>query len=89
MAQFNEIYGSMNKSVVMMREFLQDKKPGMKDRIIDNGFRVKSLVERARKEHSDRLLKGLCTPMGANMYFDMLDFTGNLARHASNIVKLF
>ena len=36
-----------------------------------------------------RLIEGLCTPLGANMYFDMLDFTGNLARHASNVVKLF
>jgi len=56
--------------------------------VIDNGFRVKGLVEQYRKEHADRLVQGLCTPMGANMYSDMLDFTGNLARHSSNIVKL-
>lgn len=88
-AQFNETYGTMKKSVDMMRQFLKGKDGVLKDRIIDNGFQVKALVERYRTEHTDRLIKGLCTPMAANMYFDMLDFTGNLARHSSNIVKLF
>jgi len=88
-AQFNETYGIMKKSVDMMRLFLKGKSEELKKRIIDNGFQVKALVERYRKEHTERLVKGICTPIAANMYFDMLDFTGNLARHASNIVKLF
>ena len=87
--QFNETYNTMRKSVEMMRDFLKGKGSGAKERIIDNGFHVKALVERYRQEHTDRLVRGICTPMAANMYFDMLDFTGNLARHASNIVKLF
>ncbi|MFA6141862.1 MAG: PhoU domain-containing protein [Candidatus Omnitrophota bacterium] len=87
--QFNETYDTMKKSVAMMREYLRNKSEDTRKRVVDNGFQVKELVERYRKEHSDRLIHGLCTPMGANMYFDMLDFTGNLARHASNIVKLF
>lgn len=87
--QFNETYNSMKKSVEMMLEFLKKGNKELKDRIIDNGFHVKNLVECYRKEHFDRLIQGICTPMAANMYFDMLDFTGNLARHSSNIVKLF
>lgn len=87
--QFNETYNVMKDSVRMMCKFLTNPNDELKDRIVDNGFRVKNLVERYRKEHFERLVQGLCTPMGANMYFDMLDFTGNLARHSSNIVKLF
>jgi phosphate:Na+ symporter len=87
--QFNETYDAMRKSVAMMRDFLKGKAGAVKDRIIENGFHVKELVERYRQEHTDRLVRGMCTPMAANMYFDMLDFTGNLARHASNVVKLF
>jgi phosphate:Na+ symporter len=87
--QFNETYGAMRRSVEMMREVLKTRDPALKERVIDNGFHVKELVERYRAEHADRLVKGICTPMAANMYFDMLDFTGNLARHASNVVKLF
>lgn len=87
--EFNEIFGVMKRSVEMMIGFLKKKDPALKERIIDNGFHVKELVERYRKEHFERLVHGVCTPMAANMYFDMLDFTGNLARHSSNIVKLF
>jgi phosphate:Na+ symporter len=87
--QFNETYGIMRKSVDMMRDFLKGADPAIPQQIIDNGFRVKELVERYRAEHTDRLVRGVCTPMAANMYFDMLDFTGNIARNASNVVKLF
>ena len=87
--QFIETFDATKKSVEMMREFLKNMTPELKDKIVDNGFRVKNMVERYRKEHFDRLVKGLCTPMAANMYFDMLDFAGNIARHSSNIVKLF
>jgi phosphate:Na+ symporter len=87
--QFNQTYNAMKESVRMMIEFLKSKDSKLKKMVIDNGFHVKELVEHHRKEHADRLVKGLCTPMAANMYFDMLDFTGNLARHASNVVKLF
>lgn len=87
--EFNETFGTMKRSVEMMIEFLKRPDPALKDRIIDNGFHVKELVERYRKEHFERLVQGICTPMAANMYFDMLDFTGNLARHSSSIVKLF
>lgn len=86
--QFNETYKAMKISVQMLREYLRKKDETLKKKIIDNGFHVKALVEKCRKEHADRLVRGDCTPMGANMYFDMLDFTGNLARHSSNIVKL-
>lgn len=87
--QFNETFSAMKKSVEMTREFLKSASPELKEKIIDNGFHVKGLVERYRKEHFERLVQGICTPMAANMYFDMLDFTGNLARHSSNIAKLF
>jgi len=87
--QFNETYGAMKNSVEMMCQFLRSPNPALRERVVDNGFHVKAFVERYRKEHADRLMRGLCTPMAANMYFDMLDFTGNLARHSSNIVKLF
>ncbi|MFA5500263.1 MAG: PhoU domain-containing protein [Candidatus Omnitrophota bacterium] len=87
--QFNETFNVMKESVRMMRQCLTEPSAELKNKIVDNGFKVKGLVEHYRKEHLERLVQGLCTPMGANMYFDMLDFTGNLARHASNIAKLY
>ena len=88
LSQFNETYKTMKVSVQMMREYLRSKDPDLKETIVKNGLHVKDMVERYRKEHADRLVQGNCTPMEANMYFDMLDFTGNIARHASNIIRL-
>ena len=87
--EFNETFGTMKRSVEMMIEFLKTKNASLRDKVVANGFHVKELVERYRVEHSERLVQGLCTPMDANMYFDMLDFTGNLARHSSNVIKFF
>ena len=86
--QFNQTYRTMKESVKAMMDLLKNKKPAIKDKVIENGFRVKELVERYRKSMAERLSKGACTPMGLNMYFDMLDFTGNIARHASSVAKL-
>lgn len=85
--QYNETFAAMKRSVEMMREYMKRRDAALRERVIDNGFQVKALVERYRQEHTDRLIKGICTPMAANMFFDMLDFTGNIARHASTIVK--
>jgi phosphate:Na+ symporter len=86
--EFNETYSTAKASVRMMREYLRSKDAGLKEEIVNNSLRVKELVERYRTEHADRLVRGDCTPMEANMYFDMLDFTGNIARHSSSIAKL-
>lgn len=88
-AQYNETYGTMKRSVEMLCAFLCGGEHALKQRVIDNGLAVKELVEKYRKEHMERLVHGGCTPIAANMLFDMLDFTGNIARHASNIVKLY
>ena len=88
-SQFMETYNALKRSVEMMRNYLKHRDSSIRQNVIDNGFLVKELVERYRKEHADRLVQGICTPLGANMYFDMLDFTGNLARHASSVAKLF
>lgn len=88
-AQYNETYACMEKSVDMMCSILRGEDHVVKQSVVDNGFHVKELVERYRQEHMDRLVRGICTPIAANMFFDMLEFAGNIARHASNIVKLF
>lgn len=86
-AQYNETFAATKRSVELMGEFMKRRDAAVRERVIDNGFQVKALVERYRREHADRLVRGVCTPMAANMFFDMLDFAGNIARHASNIVK--
>jgi phosphate:Na+ symporter len=87
--QYKEVFFKMQKSVNLTFEFLNNNKEEDRKSILENGLEIKDLIERYRVEHMDRLTKGICQPMAANMFFDMLDFTGNIARHCTNIARIY
>jgi phosphate:Na+ symporter len=86
--QYKEVFATMYKSLELINEFLNENKLEVLDTILKNGEQIKQLIEKYRKEHLERLAKGICEPMAANMYFDMLDFSGNVARHCTNIARI-
>ena len=77
----------MRQSLDLTVKFLDEEKIELLDMILKNGDEIKELIEKYRIEHMERLAKGICEPRAANMYFDMLDFTGNIARHCTNIAR--
>jgi len=85
--QYKQVFEKMKKSVELTVEFLHNEKSEILTGIIQNGDEIKLLVERYRQEHLRRLADGACEARAANMYFDMLDFTGNIARHCTNIAR--
>lgn len=87
--QYKEVFEKMRKSVNPTIEFLNDNKSELLDKILNNGDDIKKTVEKYRAEHLERLTKGICEPRAANMYFDMLDFTGNIARHCTDIARTY
>ena len=87
--QYKDVFEKMRKSVNLTAEFLNENKSEFLKMILNNGNDVKKTVEKYRTEHLKRLAKGICEPRAANMYFDMLDFTGNIARHCTNIARSY
>ena len=87
--QYQDAFEKMKKSVKLTIEFLNENKKELLKKILDNGNDVKKTIEKYRTEHLQRLTKGICKPRAANMYFDMLDFTGNIARHCTNIARVY
>ncbi len=85
--QYKEVFEKMRQSLDLTVKFLDEEKIELLDMILKNGEQIKELVEKYRVEHMERLAKGICEPRAANMYFDMLDFTGNIARHCTNIAR--
>ncbi len=88
MSQYAEVFEKMRRSVGLVMEFMEKDKAEVLDDVLENGNEIKELIERYRKEHVERLARGICEPRAANMYFDMLDFTGNVARHCTNIARI-
>jgi len=87
--QYTDIYEKMKRSFSLTKEFLSTSHENLLDMILSNGDIIKESIGKYRKEHINRLAKGLCEPRAANMFFDMLDFTGNIARHCTNIAKTY
>lgn len=87
--QYKEVFEKMRKSVAPTMEFLNDNKSELLDKVLSNGDDIKKTVEKYRAAHLERLTKGICEPRAANMYFDMLDFTGNIARHCTDIARTY
>ncbi len=85
--EYIEVFDSAKQSFDMASKVLRAADKALAERVIANGFHVKELVETYRKTHNERLVRGICDPRTSNMFFDMLDFTGNIARHSSNVVK--
>ncbi|MBL7084635.1 MAG: Na/Pi cotransporter family protein [Candidatus Omnitrophica bacterium] len=87
--QYKEVFEKMRKSVSPTIKFLNENKDELLERILNNGDDIKETVEKYRVEHLKRLTRGICEPRAANMYFDMLDFTGNIARHCTAIARIY
>lgn len=87
--QYKDTFEKMRKSVNLTIEFLDKNKNELLETILKNGDDVKETVEKYREEHLRRLTKGLCKPRAANMYFDMLDYMGNIARHCTAIARIY
>jgi Na+/phosphate symporter len=87
--QYQEVFDRMRNSVDWTRDFFEAKNINIKilDKVLKNGLEMKKLVEQYRRDYMGRVAKGSCPPRAVNMYFDMLDFTGNIARHCTNIAR--
>lgn len=48
---------------------------------------VNNLVDDYRKRHTERMIEGICSPMGCNMYLNILDFTAEVYHHIKNIAR--
>ena len=86
---YKQVFEKMHKSLNLTMQFLTEGKTELLDAILKNGDEIKALIEKYRVEHMKRLANGICKVRASNMFFDMLDFTGNIARHCTNIARAY
>lgn len=51
------------------------------------GDHAGELVEKYRKNHNDRLLQGICSPLACNMYLNLLDLTAQIHERIKKIAQ--
>ncbi len=57
------------------------------DGLLCAGDHVGELVEKYRKNHNDRLLQGVCSPLACNMYLNLLDLTAQIHARIKKIAE--
>lgn len=79
-----------NKTKVALEEIvfvLEKDNPALVKEVLRKEEHIDSLVDKYRHNHDQRMLAGECTPLGCNMFLNMLDFTAAVYYHIKKIAK--
>jgi phosphate:Na+ symporter len=80
---YNKTKGALDEVVFV----LEKDNPALIKEVLRKEEHIDSLVDRYRGNHDQRMLIGECTPMGCNMFLNMLDFTAAVYYHIKKIAK--
>lgn len=56
-------------------------------RVVSDQEHVDELVEKYRKSHAERLMKGICDLRAGNMFLNLIDFTAQIYHHTRAIAR--
>ncbi|MCX5706835.1 MAG: hypothetical protein NTW13_04155 [Candidatus Omnitrophica bacterium] len=85
--EYKELY---NKTKVALEEVvfvLEKDNPALVKEVLRDQEHIDSLVDKYRQHHNQRMIEGKCSPLGCNMYLNMLDFTAAVYYHVKKIAK--
>ena len=85
--EYKELYNKTKAALEEVAFVLEKDNPALVKEVLRNEEHIDSLVDKYRQGHSQRLLAGECSPMGCNMYLNMLDFTAAIYYHIKKIAK--
>jgi len=80
---YNKTKGALDEVVFV----LEKDNPALVKEVLRKEEHIDSLVDKYRHNHDQRMLAGECTPMGCNMFLNMLDFTAAVYYHIKKIAK--
>lgn len=85
--EYGELYGKVKVTLEQVFKGLAEENRELAQRGIKGAKEIPALVERFKRAHSERLIKGICTPRAANFFVDMLEFMGQISNHAVGVAK--
>ncbi len=85
--EYGELYSKVRLVLGQVLEGLAEANERLAQKGIESAKQIPRLVERFKRSHTERLIKGICTPRAANFFVDMLEFMGQISDHAVGIAK--
>jgi len=86
-SEYNELYKKTEEALAEIAAALDADKPGLVKEVIKEEEHIDKLVDKYRQYHNQRLIEGICSPLGCNMFLNMLDFTAAVYYHAKKIAR--
>ena len=80
-AEYQHLYEAVKTALGQVANALKMNDYKFIDGLLCAGNHVEELVDKYRQSHTQRLLQGVCTPMGCNMFLNLLDFTAAIYNH--------
>jgi len=85
--EYKELYNKTKTSLEEVVFALQRDNPGLIKEVLKKEEHIDSMVDKYRNQHNERLVAGKCTPLGCNLFLNMLDFTAAIYYHTKKIAK--
>lgn len=85
--EYNELYTKTEEALDEVTRALEKDRPDLVRVILKSEGHIDDLVDEYRKRHGERLLTGVCTPLGCNMFLNILDFTAAVYYHTKKVAR--
>ncbi|MDD5196941.1 MAG: PhoU domain-containing protein [Candidatus Omnitrophota bacterium] len=85
--EYKDLYSKTKEALEEVVFVLEKDNPALIKEVLRKEEHIDSLVDKYRHNHGQRMLAGECTPMGCNMFLNMLDFTAAVYYHIKKIAK--
>ncbi len=85
--EYNELYNKAEEALDEVTRALEKDHPALVKEVLNNQGHIDTLVDQYRLNHNRRLISGTCTPLGCNMFLNMLDFTAAVYYHTKKIAR--
>lgn len=85
--EYKDLYNKTKNAMEEVVFVLEKDNPALVREVLRKEEHIDTLVDQYRRHHDQRMLQGQCTPMGCNMFLNMLDFTAAVYYHIKKIAK--
>ncbi|MCU0652461.1 MAG: hypothetical protein MUC39_05930 [Candidatus Omnitrophica bacterium] len=85
--EYNNLYVLTSGALQEITDALEKDDLSLVKEVLKNQEHIDTLIDGYRREHNQRLIEGICTPLACNMFLNMLDFTAAIYYHAKKIAR--
>ena len=85
--EYKDLYHKTEEALLEVVQALEKDNYSLLKEVLKHQEHIDTLVDEYREHHTQRMVEKLCSPMGCNMYLNILDFTAAIYYHTKKIAR--